>query len=211
MPANPVATSSVRDPGKMDDKDPFWKMTRSASSRSARSSASSSRHPPSRLQQSIGSISRYHEGCHENLFDLEPEAQVEKKYHEKLSNLKRMILTVKMTQTPLELNYNGRASTYVPKLYTSQIPMWKPVSPYRPASTPPSLRTSQIKSSKTESEPSEKHASGPFVKSLVPHITLLATTSAANPSPYRSQFQSQYDRIYNELANAERRKPKSWY
>ncbi|KAJ3354131.1 hypothetical protein HDU91_005797 [Kappamyces sp. JEL0680] len=206
-------------------------MTRSASSRSARSSASSSRHPPSRLQQSIGSISRYHEGCHENrksdaeidlaaVFDLEPEAQVEKKYHEKLSNLKRMILTVKMTQTPLELNYNGRASTYVPKvghvvsrqqLYTSQIPMWKPVSPYRPASTPPSLRTSQIKSSKTESEPSEKHASGPFVKSLVPHITLLATTSAANPSPYRSQFQSQYDRIYNELANAERRKPKSWY
>ena len=36
---------------------------------------------------------------------------MDKKFRDKIGNLKRMILTVRMSQTPLELNYNGRVST----------------------------------------------------------------------------------------------------
>lgn len=36
---------------------------------------------------------------------------MDKKFKDKIGNLKRMILTAKMSQTPLELNYNGRIST----------------------------------------------------------------------------------------------------
>ncbi len=101
---------------KSVDKDPFIRITKPSNSASLR------------LRQSIGSISRYHEDCHKecilfvsyfSVYDLQPEAHAEKQFQDKLSDLKRMILTVKMTQTPLDLNYNGRGTPKVFVLMTN--------------------------------------------------------------------------------------------
>lgn len=141
---------------------------------------------------------------------------------DKLSELKRMILTIRMTQTPLELNYNGRRSVLKKSNCRSQSVRWDPTTKFEAVPDtyetsqipiPSKLRPSTAKSGRTKQIVDlipQKKNNGPFVRDLVP-LCALSTISAVErfKNPYRSKFEATYERTYNELLDL-KHEPYKW-
>lgn len=92
----------------------------------------------------------------------------------------------------------------------SKIPIWKPISPYR-GSSPPALQKAKKASKVPKSDSQRMNESGPYIKGLIPHITMISSQGYSNVSkPYRNRFKSQYERCYNDLVNIHNKPIKKW-
>jgi hypothetical protein len=117
---------------------------------------------------------------------------LEKKYIEKFREMKRIILSLKLRQSPLEFTYSHKHSLKNiaerrQNKMASQIPIY----------------TGKIENVKVAEK--AKKSKAPFILDLVPHIQFLHPKNTPR-QPYREKFQAEYDESYSKLAESYRLK-----
>ncbi|KAJ2995980.1 hypothetical protein HDV02_000266 [Globomyces sp. JEL0801] len=142
--------------------------------------------------------SKYHSKCNGLHDNVKVPSQLDKKYRDKLSEIKRLMLHLKMQNTPLEVTYYHRKSQSNDP--NSKIPkplFWRPVSPYRPTVSGEKRTHTRSRTPSTVKKGDDEVSA--FIPSLIPLITPLSPEPLSCGEPYRSKFNHEYDLAYEEL------------